>query len=62
MANIGVECFATSYGQENRAEHDKAAGPVVQKKRNAMPGVDRGEHFRRSNDLVNPENADRNKP
>ena len=46
VTNIGIERFATSDGQENRAEHDETARPVVHEKFETMPRIDRGKHFR----------------
>jgi hypothetical protein len=62
VPNVRVERFAPGDDKKNRAEHHETTTAVVDEKLDPMPGINRGEHARRTQNLVKPEDADRHKP
>ena len=62
MANVRIKSFAAGDDEKDCAEHHETAAAVVQEEIDTMPRIDRGEHAGRTKNLVNPENADREKP
>jgi len=62
VANIRIKRFSAGHHKKDRAEHDKSAMTVIEKKLDSTPRIDRRQHFRRVDDLIKSEKADREKP